>query len=468
MKLEYIYHITPIKEKTYLHVYIHTNLKEHSNFLKSYHLTKSNVDTKIINNGNRLMIHYFDKNLKYFSIKELVTALSNVKDDLIIDLTHLENPNDKLMMAQLICKGLYTFEKYKTKNPKEQRQRHICFYDHKRNQALMKDIIHQIYVTNMNRDFQNEPANIINPKSFCDYVKKKVIKNQKNIKVKVFDEKDLKAMGLNMIEQMGKASIHKSRFLVLEYMSQVQSNQIETFAIVGKGVCFDSGGLNIKTDSYMDPAMKADKTGGTTAVSVVLYAAQAKLKCNVIALVPLIENIISGDALHPGDIVKTYNKKTVEIIDTDAEGRVIMTDALAYTSNYPKITYLFDLATLTGQAETFVPDTTSVHFTLNKQLSSLIEDLGEKIGERTLALPAHAEYTKATFSDVADYKNYDFGSFNRTGTYMASVYLLNFVPKHLRKSYVHFDITNSFPKTISNGNVTILILSLIKYIIKNK
>jgi len=462
MKLEFISGISKSLETSCLVVHIHTNKKTFIEFLKQHKLKKSNANSKIIENGKRLWVHLFNTKYKLFSAKELASGLSHIKDDLIIDLSHIHSSTDKLLVSQILCKQFYTFDKYKTNGSK---QRSIYLYDTSNQQDHIKDIILQITVTNMNRDFQNEPANMINPSTFCDYVQR-MFQGQSYVKIKIFDEKHLIAMGLNMIQQMGKASVHKSRFLVIEYMSPSKSK--ETFALVGKGVCFDAGGLNIKTNQYMSPSMKSDKTGGTTAASMVLYAAKAKLKCNIIALIPLIENVISGEALHPGDIIKTYDKKTVEIKNTDAEGRVIMTDALAYTKRYPKITYLFDLATLTGQSDSFIPDTTSVHFTLNKKLSGIIENLGEQIGERSLRLPAYEEYTNATKSNVADFKNYDFEPYNKNSTYMAAVYLLNFVPKHLKPWYVHFDISNSFPKGFSNGNVTILIMNLIKYILKNK
>ncbi len=447
---------------TLLHVVIHTKSKVHEVYLKSRSLTRENAGVKVIENGNRFFVFLLDTRYILSSTKELAEKLSQISDDIIIDLTYVSN-RDKLLVAQVICKKLYKFTKYKTFETPLQK---ILLYDSlESNASLMSEIVQQINIVNFNRDFQNEPANIINPTTFCNKVQK-VFKGHKYIKIHVFNDKDLMSMGLNMIHEMGKASIHKGKFLVVEYMPN--KNYTDTIAIVGKGVCYDAGGLNLKSGKNMSPDMKADKTGGTTAISVVLYASESSLKCNVIALIPLIENIISGDVLHPGDIIRTYNKRTVEITDTNAEGRVIMTDALNYTINYPKITYLFDLATLTGQVNTFVPELSTVFLTLDKTLGDTITKIGEKVGDRALGLPVYEEFSKATISNVADYKSFGYDKYNINSTYMAGIYLLNFVPTALKQHYVHFDIANSFSKNISNGNCTILIINLINSIIRTK
>ena len=461
MDVRYVNKIS-VRNMNALYVHVYNNAQEYHAFLSSHKLSTADAGTKIIMNGHRLFVFLLDSKFLIASASDLANRLSLYEDDILLDLTHI-NINDKLMIAQQVCKKLYKFHKYKTQQHPFQPRKVFFFDANPQNATLLKDAAHQITITNINRDFQNEPANIITPSTFCEEVRR-LFKGQKHVKIRVFDEHDLSRMGLNMILEMGKASVHKSRFMVVEYIPP--DNHQKTFAIVGKGVCYDSGGLNLKLGNHMDPSMKTDKTGGTTAVSIVLYAAQAKLKCNIVALVPLIENVISGDVLHPGDIIKTYNQKTVEITNTDAEGRVIMTNALNYTVNYPTITYLFDLATLTGQAETFVPDVTAVHFTMNKKLSEAIIDVGEKVGERTFGLPVYPEYTKATFSDVADYKNYGFKQYSKNSTYMASVYLLNFVQKHLQKNYVHFEIANNFNQNVSNGNAKLLLINVIKNILQ--
>lgn len=261
---------------------------------------------------------------------------------------------------------------------------------------------------------------------------------------------------------MGKASKNKCRFMVIEYK---HGNMDKTFGLVGKGVTFDAGGLNIKTGSAMSYQMKSDKTGGCSVVGLIKYIAEHKLPCNVVGFVPLIENIISSDVIHAGDIVKCYNGKTVEILDTDAEGRLIMADALSYAANY-KLDYLFDLATLTGWTDLLHCDHSCSYFTMNKMLHELMYTIGEEIGERVIGLPRWPEYIVYTKSDVADYKNFKFDECRNPGGFMASVFLYNFVPDNMKDKWIHFDISNNFTSSFSNGNATLLCLHMIMKLMK--
>jgi leucyl aminopeptidase len=331
----------------------------------------------------------------------------------------------------------------------------VFLVDKQESKPLIENIIDKIKIVNFVRDFQNEPANIITPQTFCQRVKK-VCRNLPHTSIKVFSDVECKRMGLNLVHEMGKASKNKCRFLVMEY-KHPKANK--SFCLVGKGVTFDAGGLDIKTGSAMSFEMKSDKTGGCTVVGIVKYLAENTVPCNVYALVPLIENIISGDVIHAGDVVKCYNGKTVEILDTDAEGRLIMADALAYAKNY-EVDYIFDLATLTGWTDWLHCDHAVSYFTENKQLYDMMYTIGEEIGERAIGLPRWPEYRIFTKSSIADFKNYKFDECKTPGGFMASMFLHNFVPGNMKKKWIHFDISNNYLGYYSNGHSTLLCLEM--------
>jgi leucyl aminopeptidase len=451
-----------------LHVYIFQRHVQLVDTLKKHGLSAEDTGVKVVVQGTKMMFLCIDVKATCLSLNELASKFSQQHKEPVVcfDLRNISNKY-KLAILQVFAKHMYIFEKYKMK-PSPTTRIHVR--DYHQNKSLVTDILDQIHVTNVNRDFQNEPANKVTPTTFCSYVRDMFAEVGESVHVKVYGHDDLERMGLNLIHQMGKASVHKSSFLVIEYVYEKDS---PTFCLIGKGVCYDTGGLNLKPDRYMTHEMKADKTGGTTVASVILYAAKTHMKCSIVGLIPLIDNAISGDALHPGDIVKSYAGKTVEILNTDAEGRVVMADALEYSTVSAKqlnirIDYIFDLATLTGQADTFVPDVSCVHFTTNSYLSKLLVSLGESICERTFGLPAYTEYVKFTRSDVADYKNLDLKTYRNNSTFMAAMFLLNFVPKSLEERYIHFDITNNFTQHLSNGSSTLLIINLLKFLILKK
>jgi leucyl aminopeptidase len=229
-------------------------------------------------------------------------------------------------------------------------------------------------------------------------------------------------------------------------------------------VIYDAGGLNIKLAS-MTPSMKTDKSGGSVVVGIMKYFLEHKIKCNIVGILPIVENLLSEDVSRPGDIVKSYSGKMVEITDTDAEGRLIMADAIAYSKKYNP-TYLFDLATLTGWSEAVHMDTNAVCYCKDIDLASKVNKLGDIVGERVWFLPPWDEYMYYTKSAVANIRNYSMDI--REGAYLPSMFLLSFVPLELRDNYIHFDICNNFENDLAKGNCVILVIELIKSLIYKK
>jgi len=432
--------------------FISNDLKN-TNTLKKINISFSNAENKD-ENENKFKL---DKTKVFYTTKKMTKNLSNDKN-LQINIKNIENKY-KLLIIQLIAKNLYTFTKYKTEKSKE-----FILYilDHHKNKDFVKDIIHQINITNINRDFQNEPSNIIYPQTFCDY-SKNLLGKHKHLDIKVLDDKELKKQGFNLIYQLGQSSVNSPRFMIINYL---QSSKYKTICLIGKGVTFDLGGVNIKPSDSTLFEMKSDKTGGCTVVALMKYIIDTKMKINVIGLIPLIENVISGSSIKPGDIVKSYNGTTVEMLDQNAEGRGIMGDALGFADTLKNIDYIMNLSTLTGAAAYYHCDTTAAILTLNKKLQNKIEEISEEVGERVYFLPPWPEYVEDIESDIANVKNLYYNNCKQSGSFMAGMFLLKFVPKELQNRWIHFDITHSYSGHLSNANTTILLINLLKYLSK--
>jgi leucyl aminopeptidase len=446
-----------------LHVFLNTGYeKNFEDLLKTYKLSSNNIGNKIKTEKNEVIFFQLDEKAIFYSTKKIAIKLATYNDkNICICLSNIDNKY-KLLILQLIVKYLYSFNKYK--NNKSGNTEQILIKDDNENKALIEDIIHQINITNINRDFQNEPANKIYPETFCKYASNLLGKN-KHLKIKILNDKDLKKQGFNLIYDIGKASINKPRLMIVNY---IQNPKYKTICLIGKGVCFDLGGANIKAGNSHLPQMKADKTGACTVVLLIKYIIESKMKLNIVGLIPLVENVISGNLALPGNIIKSYSGKSVEVTDIDAEGRLIIADALGFSDTLKNIDYVIDLATLTGGAGHYHCDISAVIYTINKELKNIVDEIGEEVGDRIYSLNGWPEYVDVIKSNVADVKNLYFHECPNSGTFTAAMFLSYFVPKHLQNKWVHFDICHNFTKNLSNGNTTILMINLLKRLsIKN-
>ena len=428
--------------------------------LKSTNLKSYNAGDKIVTPSGNVVVYNVDKKFMFFSSNKVASTIASKihassSSDICLILTDITEYFDKLMVLQLIAKKCYKFDKYISKRV----YKTIYIKDSLKNKPVIEKIIQQILVVDLNRDFQNEPANIIYPETFVEYAKK-MLPSSSKVSITVMDELELKRSGLNLISEMGKASEKPPRFMIIK--NKKSKPKCKTICIVGKGVTFDSGSINLKRSSDNIYQMKSDKLGATTVISIIKYFVENKIEVNLIGLIPLIENAISGNVVYPGNIIKSYSGLHVEVLNTDAEGRLILADALSYSNKFAKkIDYIFDIATLTGAAENFHCDTVSAVMTFNKKLRDVLDDVSEKVGERIYHMPAWPEYVSYTNSDVADVQNNDASQCERSGAFMAGMFLYRFVPDALKDKWVHFDVTHSYTHHLSNGNATILILNLI-------
>jgi leucyl aminopeptidase len=279
------------------------------------------------------------------------------------------------------------------------------------------------------RDIANMPSSDIPPKKLAEITTE--VGAASGFSTKVFEMEVLERMGMGGIVGVGKGSSNPPVLIVMKY-----DGGGDTYAVVGKGVIFDSGGISIKPSEKMEE-MKYDKSGAAAVIALMKAVAELKLPVRLIGIVPAVENLPSGNALKPGDIIKFRNGKTAEIISTDAEGRLILADALAYASEMkPKA--LIDLATLTGACVIALGTHASGLFSNNDRLADALIKAGERTGERLWRLPLWKEYFEQIKSEVADMKNV---GGRPAGAITAAAFLMNFVDSGI--PWAHIDIAGT-------------------------
>lgn len=254
--------------------------------------------------------------------------------------------------------------------------------------------------TDVTRELVDLPANIIYPETLAK--KAQEFGEKFGFQVEIFDDKKIQELGMNLLYNVGRASVNKPRLIIMRYFGDSSSKDI--VGLVGKGLTYDTGGLCLKPADSMS-TMKDDMTGGATVIGAMCAIAKNKIKRNVVAVVAACENSISGEAYRPGDIIQSMNGKFVEIINTDAEGRLALADALTYIVREEKVSEVIDLATLTGAMMialgTFI---TGVFSNCDEKYAKL-EKACEKYGERVWRMPLHEEFNELLKSDVADVKH---------------------------------------------------------------
>lgn len=386
----------------------------------------------------------------WFKDIKKATAKHMRHDKVVID-TRLIEDRFVFPVAISFFRQHFVLQKYKTTlNNLDEKECTVIVKDEKMAVEIRRRLKCQWFANRL----ATEPANKMYPELFCQAVKYKFRGTGARIRIMKTDE--LKRRGFGLILSVGQSSVnHPPRFLIVEV-----GDGPRNICLVGKGVVFDSGGYNLKGSKHM-LNMKGDKTGGALAVAAALYFATSGgvdgAGFKIVALVPLVENLIGQYAQKVGDVHTSYSGKTVEVVDTDAEGRLILADALSYASQVYKPELLLDFATLTGWAESLHCDTSYVFYTENDKLAASVYESGNRAGERSIRMPAWPEYMEDTVSDIADLKNSHFTSCERGGGFMASMFLANFVKS--RKSWVHFDLThvqNKHSMMTCNGLQTII------------
>jgi leucyl aminopeptidase len=366
------------------------------------------------------------QHLRSLNIKEAATA---------IDLSLLPKDKDKIVQAMVegAMLGLYQFIPYKTvgrEDIKEMEQLNIVVdgkdFSFIESEVEKTQVITQaVYFT---RDLISAPSNEMTPSIMA--LKAREIARKQNVTCIVLDKAKMKELGMNSLLGVAQGSNEEAKFIILEY-SGAKKNEAPV-VLVGKGLTFDSGGISIKPAEKMDE-MKSDMSGGAAVMGAVMAAADLQLPLNIIGLVPATENMPGSKAYKPGDIFKSYSGKNIEVINTDAEGRLILADALTYAAKY-KPAAIIDIATLTGACIIALGDDVIGMLGTDDKLKGEINKAAENTGELVWEMPLWECYHEQIKSDIADYKN---SGGRAAGTITAAAFLSKFVGDF---PWVHLDI----------------------------
>ena len=283
------------------------------------------------------------------------------------------------------------------------------------------------------RDLGNYPGNVATPTKLAQVAED--IAEEGKMKVTVFDRKEFTEMGMGGLAGVAIGTDEPPKFIILEYMKGGDS---KPKVLVGKGLTFDSGGISIKPSPKMDE-MKYDMCGSTVVLGVFKALALLKPNINVVGIIPSTENLNGGKAYKPGDVLTAYNGKTMEILNTDAEGRVILADGLSYASKHYDPEYILDFATLTGAVLISLGHVATGVMGTNKDLMKKVKSSAISTSEKVWELPLWDEYCEQVQSDIADVKN--MGAPMQAGSIAGGAFLKEFVKKDI--PWVHFDIAGT-------------------------
>ena len=283
------------------------------------------------------------------------------------------------------------------------------------------------------RDLGNYPGNVATPSKLAQVAKE--IADEGEMNVKVLDREEFTEMGMGGLAGVAIGTDEPPKFIVLEYMKGGES---KPKVLVGKGLTFDSGGISIKPAAKMDE-MKYDMCGSTVVLGVFKALAILKPDVNVVGIIPSTENLSGGKAYKPGDVLTAYNGKTMEIFNTDAEGRVILSDGLSYASKHYDPEYILDFATLTGAVVIALGHVAAGVMGTNEDLMEKVKAASKATSEKVWELPLWEEYCKQVQSDIADVKNV--GAPMQAGTIAGAAFLKEFVKEGI--PWVHFDIAGT-------------------------
>jgi len=279
------------------------------------------------------------------------------------------------------------------------------------------------------RQLANLPGGDVTPETLAIEAKK--IAKQHNLKVKILGVAEMKKLSMGGVLGVGKGSDIPPKFIILEYMNGKKSDA--SVVLVGKGVTFDTGGINLKPENSM-LGMNMDMSGGAAVMHAMAAIARLKVKCNLVALVPAVENMPSGSSYRPGDVLRSMSGKTIEVNNTDAEGRIILADALTYAAKYQP-SLVVDVATLTGAAMAALGERASALFTADEKLEKEFRELGELSGDYVWPLPLWEEYDDEIKGTIGDWSN--LGKTRYGGAITAAAFLRQFA---IGYPWVHLDI----------------------------
>ena len=434
------------------------NIKNFSNIEISYikdvlkkNDLKKNIISFDLNSKRKIILINVKKNLKNSDIENLGAEFYNfIKDrnlnELSLNSESTKENFEKDFIGHFLL-GLklksYEFNIYKSKKNNNLFTINILGKKNnftKKNELKFKAIENGVTFA---RDLVSEPPNVLNPK---EYVNRLLKLKKFGIKVTVYNELKMQKLGMNSLLGVGRGSANESFLVTLEWYGNKKSKK-SPLSFVGKGVCFDTGGISLKPAKFMEE-MKYDMAGSAVVAGLIQSLAIRKSKINAVGVVGLVENMPGGNAQRPGDIVKAYNGKTIEVLNTDAEGRLVLADALSFTEKKFKPKFIIDLATLTGAIIISLGEEYAGLFSNNDDLSDKIFKAGDKVNEKVCRLPLHKNYDKLMDSPIADVQNINYSG--GAGSITAAQFLQRFIEK---TPWAHLDIAGmAFSKKAANLN----------------
>lgn len=339
-------------------------------------------------------------------------------------------------ISEGIALSLYSFNRYKTNDSgEESKVKQVTILintDKNKIQPIIDRTGLLVNAVNLARDLSNLPPNDCSPSQLASIAVS--VGTEYGLKTRIVERYEMESLGLNGIVSVGKGSQNPPKLIILEYNGSTDDRK--PYLLVGKGVTFDTGGISLKDHDKMDE-MKFDKSGGCNVVAIMKAVASLKLPINVVGIIPSVENMPSSTSYRPGDIIKMYNGKTVEVLNTDAEGRLILADALSFgiTSYNPKA--VIDLATLTGACIIALGTNVAAVMGTNKKFIDELHQVSDRTGEKIWELPLYEEFNEQIKSSIADIKN--IGG-RPGGAITAAAFLSNFthgIP------WIHIDIAGT-------------------------
>lgn len=330
--------------------------------------------------------------------------------------------------------GGYRFWKYKSFNAENPAPEpftvSVTGSDRASKRMFENDLGYVLEGVTLTRDLGTEPGNALWPAKFVEHVRA-AFEGTRNVQITVLDADDIRERGMGALMGVGQGSIHDPRLLVVEYQGAGRNDA--PIALVGKGITFDTGGISIKSNTGMW-YMKSDLSGAAAVAGTVLAAAKRGEDINVVGVMPLAENMPSQDAIRPGDVLKTMSGKTIEIMSTDAEGRLLLADAVFFAQREYQPRMLLNIATLTGSAARAMGDDYGAVITRDLPLSLDMMKIGERAGEDVWPLPLHPSHYQQIESLIADIKN----TGGQPGASIGAAVVGTFVAEDL--PWVHLDI----------------------------
>ncbi len=343
-------------------------------------------------------------------------------------------------LAENLSAASYEFTKYKSakRDDKMLKEILVCGIEGKNKSAFNKGMTIAEAV-NTTREIANTAGEDMQPKDLANAAKK-ALRGTKAT-VRVLDHKAIKKLKMGLLEAVGKGAADASKFIIVEYRGapkQAKSGKMKKpIILLGKGITYDSGGLNVKPAQGMHD-MHMDMSGGASVIGAIRALAKLKIKKNVVGLIPAAENAISRNSMRSGDIVKSMSGRTVEIMHTDAEGRLVLADAMTYADKFYDAKVMVDVATLTGASIIALGKHTSAVLTKSEKLQKQLVELGEETGDLVWPLPLWDEYKAGLKSTHADISNLNASFSGHAGCIEGATFLAAFAPK--KTPWAHIDM----------------------------